>query len=431
MVAAVAASPPAAQSPGPACRSQPAASDEVEPADWQPVADHFRALIADWLLLKPAGFVIASTLLFFCVACGFGSRRYCGTPSSARWSPSRLCRLPRRAPSQPAGISRRGLAMSTLQNLMDGFATALTPINLGWAFVGVTLGTLIGILPGIGPALTIALLLPVTATLDPAGAFIMFAGLYYGAMYGSSTTSILLNTPGESGSIVTAVEGNLMARQGRGAAALATAAIGSFVAGTIGTLLAHLPRAAHRQARHPVRAGRIFRADDAGLHHRLGPARRVHGPGPGQPVPRPRHRPGRHRHAYRPAALHASAFPICCAASTWWSWRSACSRWARRSIWHRGRICATAKIMPIKGSLFMTREEWSRSWKPWLRGTADRLSVRRAAGRRHRDSDLPLLFHSRRSWPSIRRNSARAPSRAWPDRKPPTMRRSRACWCRC
>src|SRR5690606_29606050 len=98
------------------------------------------------------------------------------------------------------------------------------------------LGTAIGILPGIGPALTVALLLPVTFHLDPTSAFIMFAGIYYGAMYGSSTTSILLNTPGESGSIITAIEGNLMARKGRGAPALATAAIGSFIAGTIATL---------------------------------------------------------------------------------------------------------------------------------------------------------------------------------------------------
>src|SRR6185312_2003984 len=127
--------------------------------------------------------------------------------------------------------------MHTLNALLAGFTTALTLPNLGWALLGVTLGTVIGILPGIGPALTIALLLPVTAHLDPTAAFIMFAGLYYGAMYGSSTTSILLNTPGETGSIITAVEGHLMARQGRGAAALATAAIGSFVAGTIGTVL--------------------------------------------------------------------------------------------------------------------------------------------------------------------------------------------------
>ena len=98
------------------------------------------------------------------------------------------------------------------------------------------LGTAVGILPGIGPALTIALLLPVTFRVDPTGAFIMFAGIYYGGMYGGSTSAILLNTPGESASIITAVEGNQMARRGRGAAALATAAIGSFVAGTLGTL---------------------------------------------------------------------------------------------------------------------------------------------------------------------------------------------------
>src|SRR5690349_15062427 len=127
--------------------------------------------------------------------------------------------------------------MGAFDSLMMGFATALTVPNLMWSLLGVTLGTLIGILPGIGPALTIALLLPVTAKLDATGAFIMFAGLYYGAMYGSSTTSILLNTPGESGSIITALEGNKMARKGRGAAALATAAIGSFIAGTIGTVL--------------------------------------------------------------------------------------------------------------------------------------------------------------------------------------------------
>jgi putative tricarboxylic transport membrane protein len=126
--------------------------------------------------------------------------------------------------------------MDTLSALLGGFATAITPMNLLWCLVGTTLGTAIGVLPGIGPALTIALLLPITAKLDPTGAFIMFAGLYYGAMYGGSTTSILLNTPGESGSIATSLEGNRMAKAGRGAAALATAAIGSFVAGTLGTI---------------------------------------------------------------------------------------------------------------------------------------------------------------------------------------------------
>ena len=126
--------------------------------------------------------------------------------------------------------------METLAALSAGFAVALTPLNLVFCLLGVTVGTAIGVLPGIGPALTVALLLPITYNLDPTSAFIMFAGIYYGAMYGGSTTAILLNTPGESGSIVTAIDGNMMARKGRGAQALATAAIGSFVAGTIATV---------------------------------------------------------------------------------------------------------------------------------------------------------------------------------------------------
>jgi len=126
--------------------------------------------------------------------------------------------------------------MDTFNALLSGFGVALQPMNLFWAFLGSVLGTAIGVLPGIGPALTIALLLPVTVQIAPTAAFIMFAGVLYGAMYGGSTTSILLNAPGESGSMMTALEGNKMARSGRGAAALATAAIGSFVAGTIATL---------------------------------------------------------------------------------------------------------------------------------------------------------------------------------------------------
>ena len=125
----------------------------------------------------------------------------------------------------------------TLTALMAGFGVALQPGNLLWGVLGVTLGTLIGVLPGVGPALTVAMLLPLTAKLDPTGALIMFAGIYYGAMYGGSTTTILLNTPGESASIATALEGNQMAKRGRAGPALATAAIGSFVAGSIATVL--------------------------------------------------------------------------------------------------------------------------------------------------------------------------------------------------
>ncbi len=126
--------------------------------------------------------------------------------------------------------------MSVWDGLGLGFGNALTLANLGWALLGCFLGTAVGVLPGIGPALTIALLLPITFQVEATGAFILFCGIFYGAMYGGSTTSILLNTPGESGSIITALEGAKMARNGRAGPALATAAIGSFVAGTIGTL---------------------------------------------------------------------------------------------------------------------------------------------------------------------------------------------------
>src|SRR6478752_6692747 len=126
--------------------------------------------------------------------------------------------------------------MDVFASLGHGFLVALQPANLMFAMIGVFLGTAVGVLPGIGPALTVALLLPVTFKLDPTGSIIMFAGIYFGGMYGSSTTAILLNTPGEAASIATAIEGHKMARAGRGGPALATAAIGSFAAGTLATI---------------------------------------------------------------------------------------------------------------------------------------------------------------------------------------------------
>lgn len=130
--------------------------------------------------------------------------------------------------------------MDILSALAQGFATAVTPANLLWALVGCVLGTAVGVLPGIGPAVAVAMLLPITTRVEITSSMIFFAGIYYGAMYGGSTTSILLNTPGETGSMVTALEGNRMARNGRAGAALATAAIGSFVAGTVATLVVTL-----------------------------------------------------------------------------------------------------------------------------------------------------------------------------------------------
>ncbi len=127
--------------------------------------------------------------------------------------------------------------MDLVANLALGFSVAVTPVNLALCLAGALVGTLIGVLPGIGPVATIAMLLPITFGLPPIGALIMLAGIYYGAQYGGSTTSILVNIPGEASSVVTALDGFQMARQGRAGAALAIAAIGSFFAGTVATLL--------------------------------------------------------------------------------------------------------------------------------------------------------------------------------------------------
>ena len=126
--------------------------------------------------------------------------------------------------------------MDIADGLLHGFAVALQPANVFWCFVGCLLGTIVGIMPGLGPAATIAMLLPLTFKMDPSGGIIMLAGIYYGAKYGGSTTSILLNIPGESSSVVTCLDGYQMARKGRAGAALGIAAIASFVAGTVGVI---------------------------------------------------------------------------------------------------------------------------------------------------------------------------------------------------
>src|SRR5215211_4914125 len=126
--------------------------------------------------------------------------------------------------------------MVTLGFIGQGFLVALSPTNLFFCFIGVLMGTLIGVLPGIGPVSGVAILLPITFTLDPTAAMIMLAGIYYGSMYSGSTTSILINTPGESASVMTCLDGYAMARQGRAGAALGMSAIASFVAGTFSVL---------------------------------------------------------------------------------------------------------------------------------------------------------------------------------------------------
>src|SRR5687767_6456733 len=126
--------------------------------------------------------------------------------------------------------------MDVVNGLLHGFSVALQPANLLWCFVGCFLGTVVGILPGLGPAATVAMLLPLTFNMDPAGGIIMLAGIFYGARYGGSTTSILLNMPGESSSVATCLDGYQMARNGRAGAALGISAIASFIAGTVGVL---------------------------------------------------------------------------------------------------------------------------------------------------------------------------------------------------
>src|SRR6187455_2494641 len=127
--------------------------------------------------------------------------------------------------------------MDVLANLLLGFQTAMSLSNLLYCLIGVFLGTAVGVLPGIGPIATIAMLLPITFGLPPVSSLIMLAGIYYGAQYGGSTTAILINLPGESSSVVTALDGYQMARQGRAGPALAVAALGSFFAGTVATIL--------------------------------------------------------------------------------------------------------------------------------------------------------------------------------------------------
>src|SRR5687768_15113402 len=120
--------------------------------------------------------------------------------------------------------------------ILSGFAVALEPMNLLWVFLGVLIGMVIGVMPGLGPVATIALLLPITYEIPPASAIIMLAGIYYGAMYGGTITSVLLNLPGEAASTVTCLDGYEMAKRGRGGQALSVAAIGSFVGGMVSTV---------------------------------------------------------------------------------------------------------------------------------------------------------------------------------------------------
>ncbi|GAA2922493.1 putative tricarboxylic transport membrane protein [Microbacterium keratanolyticum] len=255
--------------------------------------------------------------------------------------------------------------------LLEGFATALQPQYLVFAFLGVLLGTAVGVLPGIGPAMTVALLLPLTYTLEPAAALITFAGIYYGGMYGGSTTSILLNTPGESASIVTAIEGNKMAKLGRGAAALATAAIGSFIAGTIATI--GLTLLAPVLARFAVNLGPAdyvaliviaFITVGALLGSSVSRGMVSLGVGLFLGLVGTEILSGQQRYTLGVPAL-ADGIDVVLVAVGLFAVGESLYIAARL---RRGPIA----LIPVTRGWrsWMTREDWRRSWKPWLRGSA-------------------------------------------------------------
>ena len=259
--------------------------------------------------------------------------------------------------------------MDALDALMAGFGQALQPTTLMWGFIGCFIGTLVGVLPGIGPALTIALLLPLTYHVPATSMFVMFAGIYYGAAYGGSTTSILLNTPGESAAVVTALEGNKMARAGRAGPALATAAIGSFVAGTIGTValtfiapwvvkaaLAFGPAEYFSLmvlalvAVSAVLGSSVLR----GLLS-LGAGLLIGLVGVDLQTGQPRFTFG------RPELLDGIEVTVA-AVGLFAVGEAQYLAWS-------GRQSSSGEVMRVTGRLWLSRSDWSRSWKPWLRGS--------------------------------------------------------------
>jgi putative tricarboxylic transport membrane protein len=259
--------------------------------------------------------------------------------------------------------------VEVLNSLLQGFTLALTMQNLLWAFVGVTLGTAVGVLPGIGPAVAIALLLPVTSKIEPSGALIMFAGIYYGAMYGGSTTSILLNTPGESATIVTAMEGNQMAKRGRAGAALGTSAIGSFVAGTLTVMLLTFVS--------PLVVDIAIQFGPADLFALMVLAFVTVSAVLGQSALRGLTslfiglaiglvgidaQTGGARFAFDVPQLLDGIEVVTVAVGLFA---------VGETLWVASKQGAVEETMnAMRGSIWMTREDWKRSWGPWLRGSA-------------------------------------------------------------
>jgi putative tricarboxylic transport membrane protein len=259
--------------------------------------------------------------------------------------------------------------MEAFNALMGGFSNALQPATLMWGFIGCFVGTMVGVLPGIGPALTIALLLPLTYHVPATSMFVMFAGIYYGAAYGGSTTSILIKTPGEASSMMTALEGNKMARAGRAGPALATAAIGSFVAGTIGTIaltfiaplvvdvaLAFGPAeyfslmilsliAVSAVMGNSALRGLIALTLGA-LFGLVGMDLQT-----GQP-----------RFTFGQSQLFDGIEVTVAAVGIFAVGEALYLAW-------QGRESKAGEVMKVSGGLMLSKQDWARSWKPWLRGT--------------------------------------------------------------
>ncbi len=257
--------------------------------------------------------------------------------------------------------------MDSFVSLANGFAVALTPANLMWGLIGVTLGTFVGVLPGLGPALTIAMLLPITFQVEPTAAFILFAGIYFGAMFGGSTTSILINTPGESATIVTALEGHKMARKGRGGPALATAAIGSFVAGTLGvvgiTLLAPIIvkfALTFSPADYFALMLLAFVTVSAVLGSSMVRGLTALALGLFIGLIGVDLQTGQARFAFGQMSLldGVDVVIVCVGLFAVGETLHLASRYR----------AGNDEIIAIKGSLWMNRQDWARSWKPWLRG---------------------------------------------------------------
>jgi putative tricarboxylic transport membrane protein len=258
--------------------------------------------------------------------------------------------------------------MTSLDALLAGFGNALQPVTLLWGFVGCFVGTLVGVLPGIGPALTIALLLPLTYHVPATSMFVMFAGIYYGAAYGGSTTSILIKTPGEASSMITALEGNKMARNGRAGQALSTAAIGSFVAGTIGTLALTFLSPWVVEAALAFGPAEYFSlmvlslvAVSAVLGNSVLRGLLALGLGLLLGLVGVDLQTGQPRFTFGHAQLLDGIEVTVAAVGLFAVGEAMYLAW-------QGRESRASDVMKVSGSLWMSRRDWARSWKAWIRG---------------------------------------------------------------